>query len=174
MLNVFGLIIESNHTGGLLMINYVNGDATKPIGDGNKIIAHICNDVGGWGSGFVVAVSRRWRAPETAYRSWFGSKKDFALGEIQLVQVDSETWVANMIAQHRVHFDENGNPPIRYSHLNDCLNKLAVHAKSLSASIHAPRMGCGLAGGSWDRVEPLIVHNLVNQEIPVTIYDFGE
>lgn len=160
-----------------MTINYVNGDATKPIGEGNKIVAHICNDIGGWGSGFVVAVSRRWRAygfsPEAAYRAWYASKKDFALGEIQLVQVDPETWVANMIAQHRVHFDENGNPPIRYAHLNDCLHKLAIKAKELSASVHMPRIGCGLAGGLWGQVEPLIVHNLIEQKIPVTVYDFG-
>ncbi|MEV6001124.1 Appr-1-p processing protein, partial [Streptomyces griseomycini] len=27
---------------------------------GVKVIAHVCNDIGGWGKGFVLAVSRRW------------------------------------------------------------------------------------------------------------------
>jgi hypothetical protein len=38
-------------------LRLVTGDATTPTGEGNKIIAHICNDIGGWGKGFVVAIS---------------------------------------------------------------------------------------------------------------------
>lgn len=40
-------------------IHYVTGDATEPIGEGEKIIAHICNDQGGWGAGFVLALSKK-------------------------------------------------------------------------------------------------------------------
>jgi O-acetyl-ADP-ribose deacetylase (regulator of RNase III) len=42
-------------------ISYVKGDATSPQARGIKIIGHVCNDLGGWGKGFVLAVSRRWR-----------------------------------------------------------------------------------------------------------------
>lgn len=28
-------------------IIYLNGDATEPVGDGFKIIAHVCNNKGG-------------------------------------------------------------------------------------------------------------------------------
>ena len=45
-------------------IIYLKGDATKPEGLGTKIIAHVCNDVGLWGKGFVLAVSKRWKFPE--------------------------------------------------------------------------------------------------------------
>lgn len=51
-------------------LTYQIGDATQPNGDGPRIIVHVCNDVGGWGKGFVVAVSKRWREPERRYRSW--------------------------------------------------------------------------------------------------------
>lgn len=40
-------------------ITYLKGDATNPQSEENKIIAHICNDIGGWGKGFVVAISKR-------------------------------------------------------------------------------------------------------------------
>ena len=36
-------------------IQYLTGDATAPTASGNKIIAHVCNDIGGWGKGFVLA-----------------------------------------------------------------------------------------------------------------------
>src|SRR5262249_13954931 len=51
-------------------IQYLQGDATSPQAKGDKIIAHICNDLGGWGKGFVLAVSRRWSEPEASYREW--------------------------------------------------------------------------------------------------------
>lgn len=57
----------------MTQITYLKGDATNPMGKGNKIIAHICNDVGGWGKGFVLAISRKWKEPEKAYRKWYRS-----------------------------------------------------------------------------------------------------
>jgi O-acetyl-ADP-ribose deacetylase (regulator of RNase III) len=52
-----------------MAVTYVIGDATAPGGPGPGVIAHVCNDSGGWGKGFVLAVSRRWPEPEAAYRS---------------------------------------------------------------------------------------------------------
>jgi hypothetical protein len=37
-------------------IRNLTGDATRPIGRGNKIIAHVCNDQGRRGKGFVMAI----------------------------------------------------------------------------------------------------------------------
>ena len=58
-------------------IIYVRGDATLPQGKGVKIVAHVCNTIGGWGKGFVRAVSARFgREPEKAYRLWYKKKKN--------------------------------------------------------------------------------------------------
>jgi hypothetical protein len=35
-----------------------------------------------------------------------------------------------------------------------------------------PRIGCGLAGGEWSIVEPLIEEHLVKVGVPVTVYNF--
>jgi len=66
-------------------INYIKGDATVPQAKGTKIIAHICNNLGGWGKGFVLAVSKRWPEPEQEYRKWHRNRanNDFELGNIQ-------------------------------------------------------------------------------------------
>ncbi|WP_228098667.1 hypothetical protein [Pedobacter sp. MC2016-24] len=61
-------------------INYLTGDATNPAYSGNKIIVHVCNDIGGWGKGFVMAISKRWKEPEKRYREWSKSKTGFSLG----------------------------------------------------------------------------------------------
>jgi hypothetical protein len=88
-------------------IHYLIGDGTQPVGTGNKIIAHVCNDVGKWGKGFVLAVSKRWRQPETEFRE---SKICLALGMVQLVRVEKSIWVANMVAQHGIR-RQAGVPP---------------------------------------------------------------
>ncbi|MBV9509840.1 MAG: Appr-1-p processing protein, partial [Caulobacteraceae bacterium] len=58
-----------------MAITYLKGDATQPTGKGNKIIAHICNDLGGWGKGFVLALSKRWPQPEAAFRQWYRDRE---------------------------------------------------------------------------------------------------
>src|SRR5580698_5540621 len=83
-----------------MKIRYSVGDATSPSAADNRIIAHICNDQGAWGKGFVLALSRRWRTPGLAFKKWFSVQSDFELGSVQLVQVEPDTWVANMVAQH--------------------------------------------------------------------------
>jgi hypothetical protein len=35
-----------------------------------------------------------------------------------------------------------------------------------------PRIGYGLAGGTWDKIEPLINSTLTTKNISVTVYDF--
>ncbi|CAL9593773.1 hypothetical protein SUDANB99_05259 [Streptomyces sp. enrichment culture] len=153
-------------------IRYVQGDATAPLGKGVKIIAHVCNDLGGWGKGFVVALSRRWPEPEAAYRRWHRERagNDFGLGAVQYVQVGPYLWVANMVGQRGIRTGSKG-VPVRYEAIDAALDALAGKAAELGASVHMPRIGCGLAGGRWSRVEPLIAGRLVARGIPVTVYD---
>ncbi|MFC7348652.1 macro domain-containing protein [Chryseobacterium zhengzhouense] len=153
-------------------ITYLKGDATNPQIEGNKIIAHICNDIGGWGKGFVLAISKRWKKPEADYRNWFQNVESFKLGEIQIVQVEDNLWVCNMIGQHKTITNSKGIPPIRYEAVEQCLNKLSDKALKLNASIHMPRIGCGLAGGKWEEIEPIIERTLLKNNVEVYVYDF--
>jgi O-acetyl-ADP-ribose deacetylase (regulator of RNase III) len=157
-----------------MSINYIVGDATQPIGEGPKIIVHVCNDIGGWGRGFVMALSNRWPMPEQQYRAWFGGEleKPFALGEIQLVQVASDMWVCNLIGQRDIR-TVGGVPPVRYDSIRKALHTLAVEADRLKVSIHMPRIGCGLAGGKWEEVSKIIEVELVNKGLAVTVYDLA-
>jgi len=152
------------------MIDYVKGDATAPPGEGNRIIAHVCNDIGGWGRGFVVALSRRWPEPEQRYREWHRDGAGFELGAVQLVQVEPAIWVANMVAQRGLKATADG-PPIRYAAVERCMSGVAEHARQRSASVHMPRIGCGLAGGRWEEIEPILQRTLVAAGIHVTVHD---
>ena len=154
-------------------IRYLKGDATAPQAKGVKIVAHVCNNIGGWGKGFVLAVSGRWSEPEAAYRRWHRERaqNDFELGNIQVVQVETYLHVANMVAQQGIKTGSRG-VPIRYEAVECCLEHLRVAAQELQASVHMPRIGCGLAGGKWSKIEPLIDRTLIAHQIPTTVYDF--
>ncbi|GAA3537668.1 macro domain-containing protein [Streptomyces osmaniensis] len=156
-------------------ITYIWGDATVPSVKGVKVIAHVCNDIGGWGKGFVLAISRRWPEPEKSYRAWHRERasNDFGLGAVQFVQVEPYVWVANMVGQRGIRTGSKG-VPVRYEAIDTALERLAEKAADLGASVHMPRIGCGLAGGKWSRVEPLITDRLVRRGIAVTVYDHGE
>jgi O-acetyl-ADP-ribose deacetylase (regulator of RNase III) len=153
-------------------IQYVKGDATAPHARGAKIVAHVCNDAGKWGKGFVLAVTARWPEAERAYRQWYRDRadNDFGLGAVQFVAVERWLRVANMVGQHGIRGGTR-TKPIRYEAVARCLETVAAKAVEVRASVHMPRIGCGLAGGKWERIEPLIVKALCEQEVSVTVYD---
>jgi O-acetyl-ADP-ribose deacetylase (regulator of RNase III) len=156
------------------MIHYISGDATQPEGSGHKIIVHICNDIGRWGKGFVLAISKRWKEPEKAYRKWYVSPVSdnrVELGKIQPVRVSDDITVINMIAQKGI-YKSGGIPPIRYEALRTCLTKAADYASGSAksgATFHMPRIGCGLAGGNWSEIEKIINESL--DDYDVFVYD---
>jgi O-acetyl-ADP-ribose deacetylase (regulator of RNase III) len=154
-------------------ITYLKGDATSPQAKGTKIIVHICNNLGGWGKGFVLAISKRWKVPEESYRKWHRNraKNDFELGNIQTVQVSEYIYVINMIGQQGMKTGSNG-VPIRYNAVEQCLEKVVHKAMELNASVHMPRIGCGLAGGTWNKIEPIIEKTLLKNDIDTYVYDF--
>src|SRR6516165_9092847 len=103
-------------------IEYVVGDATRPRTDGSRIIAHICNNQGRWGSGFTASLSSRWYSPERLYRQWHKADiyegAPFRLGEVQFINVgynpekleDRGLWIANMVAQNGLASVANSKP----------------------------------------------------------------
>jgi hypothetical protein len=147
------------------MIKYVNGDATRPIGEGKKVIPHCCNDARIWGSGFVIALSRRWKAPEREYRNI----EKYALGDVQFVQVEPDICVANMIGQHGVGRSKDGVPPVRYDAIRKALKTVNKYCLENQCTVHAPKFGSDLAGGDWNVIEKIIEEEI---DVDVTIYNF--
>jgi hypothetical protein len=164
-------------------ILYKKGDVIKEAIDYSKegngvIICHCVNSIGVWGAGFVMALSKKWHRPEREYRDWFkkGDKSDFALGKVQCVWVDKNIVIANMVGQEGIGF-KNGKPPIRYDAIDMCLEELERCVKlqkkqlNIDYSIFCPKFGSGLAGGTWDRIETLIIKNLCTQDVKVQVYE---
>ncbi len=64
----------------------------------------------------MLAISRRWKTPEKTYRAAYVSALPaLVLGDVQFVQVDDSTTVANMIGQHGIRRQNpKAAPPSRY------------------------------------------------------------
>jgi len=169
-------------------ITYLQGDATQPDSTGGlRVLPHICNDIGGWGSGYVLCLSKRWARPEKRYRQWAENcDGDLPLGMIQMVHVNDNNgdtmFVANMIAQRGI-VGPNNPRPVDYDALFCCLTKLSswihsyenvqkeIHRPNIpsNTTIHMPRIGCGLGRGNWEIVELLIRTCLMKYN--VYVYD---
>lgn len=151
-------------------IIYATGNAADPGKEKKIIIAHVCNDAGGWGAGFVLALSRKWKQPEREYRNWYAKKLNFILGETQFVQVEENVLIANMLAQHGYKNPFN-KVPLQYDALKECLEKVCDRALKDGYEVQMPRIGAGLAGGEWCKIEEIINETLVKKNVRVIVLD---
>ncbi|UBV44774.1 macro domain-containing protein (plasmid) [Deinococcus taeanensis] len=159
------------------MLTYRTGDATQPEGTDPRVLVHVCNDQGHWGAGFVLALSRRFKAPEATYRAWAKGQatgeEPFELGRVQFVEVEPTFWVANLIGPHDIARQARPTrvPPVRYDAIREGLNRVRAFAQEHQASVHMPRIGAGLAGGNWTVIEGIVQEELTGQGVRVTVYD---
>ena len=151
------------------------GDASVPASKITPtIIAHVVNDLGFWGRGFVLSLSKRWPITKEAYIKWKGGEnrfegdKAFSLGNVQIIQVQNSVYVANMAAQHGIA-KAPGDSPIRYGALEECLEKVAAAAAKKNAVVQMPKIGAGLAGGDWGKIEKIIDRALLQKNIAVYV-----
>lgn len=185
----------------MTQIKTIVGDATNPQRinpDAKVIIPHVCNNIGGWGKGFVNALTETFGGfLRESYVAWhkqdakkidiieeasgFSSNHspwEFGLGAVQFVDVGHNIVIANMVAQHGLkqfgYTSLTNRPPIRYGALVDCMRKVAdlAWAENGNAEIHCPKFGSDLAGGSWSEIEKMIEEIWCDENIPVTVYEF--
>jgi O-acetyl-ADP-ribose deacetylase (regulator of RNase III) len=153
----------------LSKVEYLTGDATKPEKGGPKFIVHVCNNIGKWGAGFTESLDDTWDKPRKMYLLEHKFYGRLYMGDVQIVKVAKDTYVLNMICQQGVWYKGRKDIPLRYDELETCLSKIFRAAKVFNASVHMPRIGCGLAGGNWEKVSKLI--DKCNKDTEVFVYD---
>lgn len=155
------------------MIEYVKGDATLPQGEGIKIVVHIVNDLGLFGSGFAKCVAEKYPIVREKYREWALTGTNFGLGSTQVVKITDTLYFINLIGQRGVRAvgDTKSPAPIKYFAVKRGLKDAWLWAKDMSATIHMPRIGCGLAGGKWEEIEKIVNEELIANNIKVVVYD---
>lgn len=158
------------------MIEYRTGDCLdapeRPV-----VFAHVVNDAGKWGAGFSGALGSRYPWAESSYRTWAGGgekETPFRLGTSFLVLLGGDIGVLHLLAQHGVG---RGQRRLDYEALGNALAFARDHSFEGPGRVNRawpivmPRIGCGLAGGSWGEVEPLVREEL--SEFRVIVYDLS-
>ena len=159
----------------------VLGDATEPqttTPDEVAIIPHCCNNGGGWGKGFVLALSNKWQTPEKSYRDF--CERNFGLpilGKCQPVKVNNNLAVMNMIGQDGTVSDTNPKP-VKYWALASAMREVTGYIEMVQAKvkgkvvIHCPKFGSDLAGGDWNFILELIREIWLEAGIDVVVYEW--
>jgi O-acetyl-ADP-ribose deacetylase (regulator of RNase III) len=151
-------------------LTYLRGDA---LDSRREILAHGTNALGVFGAGFAAQVARRWPHVADAYRRKYRDE-GWATGDVQLVRVDrpgdtTRPWfVANVCSQHDYgrHRDY-----VDYPGLSAGLDRLFGWCEPFGFGVAMPKIGAGLAGGDWPRVEGLIRDALIDRDIEVDVYE---
>lgn len=156
----------------IVAIKYINGDATLPQGDGKKLVIHIVNDIGRFGSGFAKAVMDRYPIVRASYIEKFEKGNPLRLADVQFVKVNDDLWFANMVGQSGV-IGKNNPIPIKYDAVRKCLQKVKEFAQTNGMTIFGPKFGSQLAGGNWTTIEKIIDEELTSYGVDINIYCCG-
>lgn len=166
-------------------ITYLTGDATIPTRhpDERVLLAHVVNDQGVWGRGFVLALSKRDGRPEREYRHWQASAaldRRSILGHVRVVpyqprtRYDTNIWVANMCAQRGWRRGAGDPQALDEEALTQCLRDVARWVKNGEYTrVVMPRIGAGLGGASWSAIAKIIETELCEKDVHVTVYSLA-
>lgn len=149
-----------------IKMKYIKGNILQDSSQ-NRIIAHVCNNAGGFGAGFALAISKKYPEVKQKYKKWYESSKTnphhFHLGNIQAVRINESLTIVNMLAQDGYKSDMNP-VPLNYNALHLCLKQLRAFNKD-KIPIWMPKIGSGLGGADWLKIEQMIEKILINEEV---------
>jgi O-acetyl-ADP-ribose deacetylase (regulator of RNase III) len=168
---VIGLLKPQHHTNiHVPSITYLKRDVREPRGVDKRLLLQVVNDAAlTWGGGLSLALREKWPASQQSFRSWAMERRNLALGNVHVAEINPSLSLVSLVAQHG--YGPSPKPRIRYLALQTCLQKVASIAAEEGATVHMPRIGCGQAGGSWNVVSELIDETLCNKGIDVVVYD---
>lgn len=143
------------------MITKVVGDITNST---CKVIAHGVNCQGVMGSGVALHILKKWPKVKALYLDYFtefnaGIDGENFLGQIDSVQIDREKTskvIVNCFTQQ--FFGPGDYRYLSYDALVSCMSKLYILCECYKVNeVAIPRIGCGLAGGSWPIVKSILL-----------------
>jgi len=130
-------------------------DATEDL------IIHGCNCFCNMNAGVAKALKEMW--PDV-YQADLNTKKGATnkLGSYSFSPVSLNQAVINAYTQYRYG---RGKVHLDYSALKKVLD--TINKEWPTSSIALPKIGCGLAGGDWKKVQPIIEKSLHSNEVTV-------
>ena len=156
------------------MIHEVKGDLTTYEAD---FICHQANYHGVMGGGVALAIWNKMldRQARAAYQIHCAKKGASLLGTVQFVPAVQHTTdgdrmciVYNLFCQADEVQEDGGIT--HYESMRDCLEQVERLARRSGRTVALPGyMGCGIAGGNWQRVRGIIEDVFGNSPVSCTI-----
>lgn len=168
-------------------MRYIDGDLITLAKEGKfDVIAHGCNCLSTMGAGIAPQMAKAFGADKFEMETWgptiekLGNidYQTFVLGENAIWSLDDsknnrnepELIVVNAYTQHtygRNHSD-GVLVPFDYEAFTICMRKMNHVFKG--KHIGMPKIGAGLAGGNWNRIEHIINMELRDCEVTIVNY----
>ena len=159
------------------LFDYVEKMARSGNNGSSIIVPHVCNNVNAFGAGFAGEVSKHYPIVKENYHLLGSNFLKNNLGYVQFIEVYRDASFghklifANMIAQNGTVSKKNPRP-LNYLALVKCMNQINMFiSKNFNndtrVEIHAPRFGCGLAGGNWNFISDLIDDIWTNKSVVI-------
>ena len=150
-----------------MSVQIIRGDLLEADAD---IICHQVNCQGVMGAGVAKQIADKWPNVKKEYVKFCnGKKKQNLLGEIQLVaanggfQQEGDPLILNIFGQ--LYYGHDG-VYTDYSALTKAFRKMNQLYKGKTLAFPYG-FGCGLAGGDWQDVEPMLVRLLPDCDVKI-------
>lgn len=147
------------------LFNYIQDRIKSGNNGASVIVPHVCNNIDLFGAGFAAAVSKHYPIVKENYHLLGKNFLRSNLGYVQYVKtLEDKNYghnliFANMIAQNNTVSKSNLRP-LNYRYLIQSMIDIDKFVKTKfkdnKIEIHAPKFGCGLAGGNWNFIKDLI------------------
>ncbi|KKN66646.1 hypothetical protein LCGC14_0469810 [marine sediment metagenome] len=135
----------------------VEGDSSLPIAAGHRIIVNLCSTDGEWESSSELG--ERWEKIKQEYTRWYRSQHKFTIGEVQEINVQSDTCLVNALVYDGDHIlDEEA--------VTEFADKVGNLAKDYSSSVHIN----GTNDDDWGMIETQLVEKIIKRGVNVTVY----
>ena len=136
------------------MIKYTQGDLLKAT---EPMIVHGCNAQGVMGKGVAKLIRNKWPRAYEEYRKAYDAA-GLRPGEVIFADVGGKI-IANAITQDDYRRDPD-EPTVHadYDAIGFCFADIASRCAHIYnfKEIAIPKIGAGLAGGDWDKIEHVI------------------
>lgn len=153
------------------MISYKKGDILKALEDGEiEVFGHGTNCVNKFGSGIAGQIKKKYPGVKKEFHEAHEMGMD-NLGFCIPIGIHDGV-IVNCYTQKECGYD--GARYCDYEAIYRCLYDLKTYCEIRDKTkLGLPRIGCGLAGGSWAVVKAMIEDVFENTDLEVTVYEYN-
>ena len=131
------------------------------------VILHGCNCLHTMGAGIAKYLSTVYPQVYDADVSQSKKNDKSKLGSFTTAIITPKFHILNCYTQYDYMRRNSTAPPVDYDAIRSCCKKVAERYRGWE--IRTPKIGCGLAGGSWGIVQDIFIDEL--KGLAVTVYE---